>query len=262
VRDAEGTVLRWIGTCTDIDRIVRAEEALRELNETLEVRVAERSAEVEALARALTLAEQEERGRLAEVLHDDLQQLLVGAKMRLGVSATDAAHGAEVGAILDESIRVTRLLSTELAPSLLQGEGLREALEWLASRSRGLHHLDVTVAAEDGCLIADSGRRILLYQVVRELLFNVSKHAGTDRATVRAWQEGGEVRIAVEDEGTGFDPALLGKAGGFGLTHVQERLRMLGGTVRVESTPGEGTRVELAVPAPAADPLVKRRGKR
>jgi signal transduction histidine kinase len=91
---------------------------------------------------------------------------------------------------------------------------------------------------------------VLVYQLVRELLYNVAKHAGTDRARVTAERAGHRVRVVVEDEGVGFDPATLEEVAGvgLGLPSVRDRLELVGGRLDVESRPGEGTRVALEVP--------------
>jgi signal transduction histidine kinase len=93
--------------------------------------------------------------------------------------------------------------------------------------------------------------RVLLFQIVRELLFNVVKHADTDRATVTIDEADGGLIIIVADEGAGFDPAALKPKteGGFGLFSVRERLRLFGGTLEIESAPGEGTRMIATIPA-------------
>jgi signal transduction histidine kinase len=93
--------------------------------------------------------------------------------------------------------------------------------------------------------------RVLLFQVVRELLFNVVKHADTDRALVTLDDEDGTLVITVEDEGRGFDPDTLEPKteGGFGLFSVRERLRLFGGHLEIDSTPGNGTRMTAVLPA-------------
>ena len=92
--------------------------------------------------------------------------------------------------------------------------------------------------------------RVLLYQAVRELLFNVAEHAGVKRARLMATRTDSHIRLVVEDEGTGFDPAELEEPSnvGLGLPSVRERLEVVGGTVEASSSPGEGTRVTITVP--------------
>ena len=238
LRDEDGRVTEWVGSSTDV-------HAQRTARETLEAEVDARTAQVRALARALTLAEQAERRRLAEVLHDGLQQILHGAQIHLSIGDVERAE-----ALLDEAIQTARSLSHELAPPVLEGRDISELFEWLAERKRLLYGLEVDFDG-GGVSVPGEGVGVLLYRVLRELLFNVSKHAGTGR--VRVWAEPcvGCVRVVVEDDGRGFDPSQPpGLSGtGLGLASVRERLEAVGGRVAVASAPGAGTKVTVEVPS-------------
>ncbi|NNJ24343.1 response regulator [Alienimonas chondri] len=245
-------------TARDVTELMRARAVLLQSNEEMERQVAERTAELSVraeqlsrLASELTLAEQRERRRLAEVLHDHLQQLIVGAKY--GIRALPDSVGEErleatdgVLNMLDEAIDVSRSLSIELCPPVLHDAGLPAALRWLGPRFETRHGLTVKVDVEEA---ADPGRedlRALLFQSVRELLFNVVKHAGVSEASVVLKQAGlDSVRLVVADEGGGFDAdAFLrqpNSGGGFGLFSVRERLSLLGGSLHVESSADTGT---------------------
>ena len=231
-------------------------------------RVAEESTrQLRALATELGQAEERERRRLATLLHDHLQQLLVGAKYSLasvagrpGPRARQAAVD-EVVQILDDAIEVTASLTAELSPPTLHESGLVAGLEWLARQMKKKHGLHVDIRADAAAEPAAESVRILLYQAVRELLFNVVKHAGVKRARVGVTRCGdGQVQVAVEDSGAGFEAKRLavGDAGGsgFGLFSIRERLSHLGGSMSVDSAPGRGTRFSLVAPARAAQAAV------
>jgi signal transduction histidine kinase len=125
-------------------------------------------------------------------------------------------------------------------------------LTWLADNQGALYGLKVSVQAPDEVVVHEEHLRILLYQLVRELLFNVAKHAHTTSARIVAERDGPVVRILVEDDGVGFQPPTVSElhAGrGLGLSSVWDRLALVGGALRIESAPGEGTRVVLEVPS-------------
>ena len=233
----------------------RAEQELRTLNESLEEKVAARTAQLQALSLALAQAEQQERRRLAEVLHDHLQQLLAAARMHLGLvrrgelSERQGQAARQTDELLGEAMQVSRSLSVELSPPALREGGLSEALGWLGEQMRERHGLAVQVDAEPGAEPQADELQALLLQGVRELLFNVVKHADTDRATVRMRRVGEEVEIVVADEGRGFAAAAAPRGeGSFGLGTLRGRLRILGGNLEMHSAPGEGTRVTIRVP--------------
>jgi CheY-like chemotaxis protein len=123
-----------------------------------------------------------------------------------------------------------------------------------------MHGLEVEVSVEEPAVCLQEDVMILVFQAVRELLFNVTKHAGVSTASMGVCRAGDQIRITVVDKGAGFDPATLRGDihlnGGFGLFNVRERLSHLGGCMEIDSAPGRGSRFTLAVPigAPAAPP--------
>ena len=248
-----------------------ANAELRRSNQTLEARVdartqdlTRRTAQLQALTLDLTRAEERERQRVAEVIHDHLQQLLSVARINLAMAlervTVKAVQKSLTGVddILVESLEVTRSLTAELSPAILRRSGLSAALRWLGRWYGGRFGLQVAVEIGEA-VEPDEEARVTLFRAVRELLFNVVKHAGVDRARVQLDRTAdGRARIGVSDEGAGFDPETLrawdGTAGGFGLFSLRERLELLGGQFDVTSSPGHGTSITISGPLPGAVP--------
>ncbi|MCX5660753.1 MAG: response regulator [Planctomycetota bacterium] len=218
-----------------------------------------RTKQLQALAVEMTQAENRERRRLAQILHDHLQQLLAAAKLRLGsldVSAgKDTADVERIVSILDESIEAARSLAVELSPPVLYSAGLVAALHWLARWMREKHGLEVLVEADAAADVGDIDLEAFLFHAVRELLFNAVKHSGVKTAHIRLrLAAGGMVELEIEDRGKGFIPetADVGAPNrsveGFGLLSIRERLDLLGGRIAIDSQPGRGTSISLFLP--------------
>lgn len=211
--------------------------------------------EVRDLASALTLAEQAERRRISALLHDHVQQILFGAQILLeGVRVVPEATPlrdriARAIEVVGEGIEATRRLALDLTPPVLDGEDYALALRWLADHVGGTYGLAVDVEAAGTVVVADRELRVLLTELVRELLFNVVKHADAGHAWVRLSRAREDVVVEVSDEGRGFDPAAVSSQRGFGLYSVRRRLELLGGRFEITSAPGGGTHVTLSVPA-------------
>jgi PAS domain S-box-containing protein len=232
------------------------------LNEELEHRVAERTAVAERraeqlrqLAAELTLAEQHEQKRLAQVLHDGLQQTLVAAKFNLTLieRGTDGHQAAvETANLIDEAIEISRSLTAELSPPMLHQGGLVPSLKWLTRWFHDRHGLTVKLTARDDTESMPEEVIIQLFQSIREILFNVVKHSGVHAARIEVLQREGRIHVSIEDDGAGFDTSRLraegGSSGGFGLFSISERIGFLGGQMEIQSAPGKGSRVNLVVP--------------
>jgi signal transduction histidine kinase len=239
---------------------------LETVNETLEQRVFRRTAEAVERAQQLRLlsaelsgAEERERRRIAQVLHDDLQQLLVAARLHFAVlRKTDAPAKREViadeiGHLLEQCFELTRSLSVELAPPILRESGLAAALKWLGSQTQKNYDVQVTVETDSSANPQAADVRTFLFRAVRELLLNAVKHGGgKGMRVVMERSPEAMVRIVVTDEGPGFDPGILDRkaiaANCFGLFNIRERVGSFGGEVRIESAPGRGARITLLAP--------------
>jgi PAS domain S-box-containing protein len=250
VRDLETAVARQ----ELAEQVLRERsQALFDLNEELE----KRAGQLQALTLQLSLAEDRERHRLSEILHDDLQQMLVAARFQLdslvgSASGSSAAKGFEqVSTLIAQAIEQTRDLSHQLYPAVLHQRGLLEAMEWLADDLRERHGLEVELSlAEEGEPKTDQ-LKPFLFKTVRELLFNVVKHSGVREATVSIERDYDVIEVRVADEGNGFDAGQLGtgsEKAGLGLLTIRERGEFLGGSVEIQSTPGDGSRFIIRVP--------------
>lgn len=227
---------------TDITERMQAEEKIR------------------ALASQLTMAEHQERQRISQVLHDDLQQRLFAIKTQLSFLTTDTEKNRispsmhedlrQVQRWLSDAIGITRSLSIDLSPIALQGEGLYEAILWLSSQMKDQHGLQVQLEAKDNLNSLDNQMRLLLFQTIRELLFNIVKHAGTSQATVTLEQIDRKALITISDAGKGFEVGAVmnDPKAAHGLLVVQDRLSLLGGSMEMTSEPGQGTRVVIEAP--------------
>jgi len=215
--------------------------------------------QIRALASELTEAEQAERQRISQILHDDLQQRIFAVKLQIA-SLQEAQQRGDLQAVhvdfaqlnewLDESISVTRNLSIDLSPAILRGEGLSDALDWLAIQMKEKYGLTVNIAANGVDTHFEDTLRILLFQAVREALFNIVKHAETMEAFVTLqYEEDQHIRLTIQDHGAGFD---MQKHNGEvptlgGLASIQQRLNLMGCRLQIVSKPNQGTQVVIDI---------------
>lgn len=260
----------------DLERRVQERtEELHRANTRLRTQVTERMRaeqkllsyqdQLRALAARLAVAEERERRRIATELHDRIGQALSACQMRLLGLSRDSMDGeslAEVGEavdVLETALGDVRSITFELSPPILYELGLEAAIDWLGEQTRVRHGLCCEVRQECDALPLDDDVRILTFQILRELLFNVVKHANARTVVIRLRQQGPWLAVGVEDDGTGFADAGYGDeeaslSQGFGLFSVRERLRPLGGELRIRSDPGAGATVVFRVPLGGADP--------
>ncbi len=236
------------------EELRQSQEQLAAMNQTLEERVLERTAQVRTLAGELSQAEHRERERLAAILHDDLQQVLAAARMRVQMAATAPDGPAEAleraDEYLAEAIDQCRCLAVEMSPKVVSERGLGGALVWLGEHMHERHGLNVEVTVSGDIDHHDPDVETSIFRAVRELLFNVTKHANVDHARLCATRrDDGSLCITVRDSGQGFDPeAVEACDSGFGLGSVRSHTEILGGSCVVSSQPGEGTRATLLLP--------------
>ncbi|HNG55431.1 MAG TPA: response regulator, partial [Nitrospira sp.] len=247
-------LLGYIGASFDLTESKEAEERLQRWSVDLERAVNQKTDELRrsqtqlrALATELNLAEQKERKRLATELHDYLAQLLVVVRMKLR-QAIPGASGDRTAELLQDadqaltqSLDYTRCLVAELTPPTLKEFGLLESLTWLAEQMQR-HGLPVAMQQQMAALALPEDQAVLLFQSVRELLFNVLKHAKATQATVTVRiAEHHRLEIIVSDDGCGFVSTPSDHQGSgaarFGLFSITERMAAMGGDLLIESAP-------------------------
>jgi signal transduction histidine kinase len=230
------------------ERTADLADALRDLRTSQETR--------RVLLARLVAAQEDERRRIAYDIHDDPVQVMVAAVLRLQMLRDKLPQGTEEAAMLSATEagvhlaldRLRRMLF-ELHPSSLETGGLGDAisdyLDRTATDAGWTWHVDRALASEP-----ELGLRTLLYRIAQEALVNVAKHANASSVTVEVKESERGFRLAIRDDGTGFDPEGSSVAADhLGLNAMRERAELAGGWLRIDSAPGEGTVVECWVPS-------------
>ncbi|HML75780.1 MAG TPA: PAS domain S-box protein [Anaerohalosphaeraceae bacterium] len=246
VRNEQGELTLMAGIVRDITDRKKAEED-----------ILAQQKELRSLAIQLQLAEERERRRIAQDLHDSIGQILSFSGNELKILQRSVPDGiAEalrtITEQLDIAVDQARSLSFDLSPSLLYDLGLEVAIEDLADRISRERKLKCSFRSCSREKPLNEDVKILLYRGTRELLINASKHAQATQVTISCVRSGSSIVIEIQDDGRGFDVSRLqdhnGKAQGFGLMNLRERLHYIGGSMKIESNAGAGTKVILTAP--------------
>ena len=249
VIDESGELVGYRGADIDITKRKQAEEKLQEYQRRLR-----------ALASELTLTEEKQRRNIALELHDQVGQSLAVMRMQLAVARKESS-GRKVAAILDEvsgslraAIQDTRHIISDLSSPLINELGLAAALsEWLKERIGEYYGLESQFTDDGEPKPLGKDTEAILFRSVRELLTNVVKHANANRVSVSFQRIGSTAQVVVEDDGAGLADGMRTEKdttadGGFGLFSIRERMSDLGGTLEIESLPGQGVRAILTAP--------------
>lgn len=238
--------------------LFKANETLRaEINEHRKSKevLAQQRRQLRRLANEITLVEERERRAIASDLHDGIGQSLALIKAKIVDLQGDAIFSgfdknlSSILNLLDGAIQATRTLTFEISSPILYELGLLPAMRWLGDQFLEKHGLHVGIREEDRLPFIRNDLRVMLFKCVRELLINVVKYAGTDRAVITVQYIDDRIHITVEDKGKGFDTekydALAVQDKGFGLFSIKERLEQMDGQMILTSAPGRGTKVTL-----------------
>jgi signal transduction histidine kinase len=234
-----GSLVLAIATIAVTLRLER--EVERRLKETTDAR-----ADLQDLSARLVRAQEEERRTLARELHDEVGQSLSAIMMEAG---NLGPPGKIIAEIAEKTLTIVRDLALLLRPSMLDDFGLVPALNWHAremSKRTGLH---IGVSADEACDNLPDEHRTCVYRLVQEAVNNSARHAGARNVQVVVRNEGPRVVFSVQDDGIGFDNKTVH---GLGLLGMGERVRRLGGILRIDSEPGRGTTISAELPLPDA----------
>jgi PAS domain S-box-containing protein len=247
-QDSQPILIGAVGV--DITRRRRAEEALWESEQRLR-----------HLTSQLFTAQERERKRISMELHDELGQGLAVLKLQIRAIERNLAADQEdlreecrnLLEYLDGVIDNVRRLSRDLSPAILEDLGLQSSLKFLLEGVSKHYKVSHTFEVEGLDQLFSLDAQIIIYRICQECLTNISKHAAASEVSLAVQRQAdGLVNIILEDNGRGFDPAQISArrpAGrGLGLAALNERARMLGGTLEISSRPGTGTRVTVAIP--------------
>lgn len=244
----------FAGCAIDNSMLLRAERDRADSASELAVARSAASLRQELLAQIID-AQEAERTRVARDLHDQIGQSLTSMLLALRVventppgSIEFEQRAEELRELVTDTLDDVRRLAFDLRPTILDDIGLVAGVERLVETIRA--RLGLSVNVDFGGLDDDDRlpreTETVIYRIVQEALTNVSRHAGVEAARVQFSADGGRIVVEVHDDGRGFDPALV--AGSLGLAGMGERAALVDATIRIESSPGEGTTVRLEAP--------------
>ena len=210
---------------------------------------------VYAMAREVTHVEQKERERISKMLHDQLQQILVAARLHLHL-LPQSEERQKTEQLIDEAIIETRSLTTRLNPPALMIGGLQSALEWLIERMNEKYHIKIHLVTPESFPELEKEIQIVAFDSIRELLFNVVKHAQVNHAYLECKATGNKVQFIVRDEGVGFNVNDTISNNRFGLLNTLRRVELVGGVVDIRTQPNKGCFTQLEFPIKSAAEVI------
>jgi PAS domain S-box-containing protein len=265
LRNAEGNIVRWYGTCSDIHDSKLLEQSIRDNAMQLEKLVDSRTAELRRLSGRLMTMQDEERRRIAREIHDGLGQELAAAKMIMdGILAKDKSPSlqqasVEASQLVDRAIQQVRTISHLLHPPLLDEVGLISALRWFLEGLSQRSGIEVDLEVQPHSLgRLKSDLETAIFRIVQEALTNMFRHSGASHGHVRVVAQHGNITVTVTDDGKGIDDDVIQQrpeSVGVGIGGMRQRVTELGGTLRLLNA-NPGTIVEVVIPMPRAQETV------
>jgi len=251
--DENNNFAGYIGVTHDITRRRMAEET----NKAHLEKITDYQRKLKNLYYELTIAEEKERRKIAEYLHDGLGQTISIAAIKLSSIARGKLSPAvrktleESAELLRNAINESRTLVYDLSPPILYELGLIAAIKWKLEQIEKKNNIRTVFRSEKYSVKLETDIKILIFRMVCELLNNTIKHACAGLITVEIMNDAQKLVVRVIDNGKGFDLSsglLLSELGGFGLFSINERLDALQGSMQIDSEPSKGAKISLTVP--------------
>jgi signal transduction histidine kinase len=246
--DEQGNPLRMAGSIADIHERRTTEQSLREAQER-EIRAREE------FAQHLLLAQEQERQRLANELHDSVGQNLSLIKSRAllflqqpNLPAEVTHHIAALSDLTTDVIAEVRAVAQNLRPLHIEQLGLTDALDTLLTKVDDSSELTIEQRLENVDDVMTGEAATHLFRIVQEALNNILKHAHAKQCRVWLERDLHCVRLTISDDGVGFDTKVAALPSGLGLASIAERARMLGATLEIESQVGKGSAIHIEIP--------------
>jgi signal transduction histidine kinase len=215
------------------------------------------------LSRKVLVAQEDERARVSRELHDELGQLLTALRLEMGwLEKRVSAAQEDESEVLQNTVQLVEQATAELRrmcrglrPPLLDDLGLEPAVNLLVADIQGRSDMEISldISLDEKKVFISKDVALSTYRIIQESTTNVSRHAEAMKLSVRLEAKPAELTLSVEDDGRGFDMENLGALQGWGLEGMQERANLVGGTIEIHSTRGQGTRVSFRVPLTAAE---------
>ncbi|MFB3887180.1 MAG: PAS domain S-box protein [Thermodesulfobacteriota bacterium] len=249
LRDSQGKVIGWVASIRDITERKRTENALRESEK-----------EIRKLASQLLTAQEEERKRIAEELHDSIATSLSGIKFTIenilnGMRKTTSVHGSLSALIpkIQQTVEEVRRIMVNLRPAVLDQVGIKAAIGWLCRQfEKTYSHLGIEKRIEIEEEEVSDTLKVAIFRIVQEAMNNIGKHSTGNLVHLCLGKNQSKVELSVRDNGEGFSPDEIFSARedgrGLGLVSMRDRTRLTGGSFEIESVKGKGTIVRAAWP--------------
>jgi PAS domain S-box-containing protein len=266
LKSAEGSILKLIGITQDITTRKQDEEVLQKARDELEMRIEERTAELEnsrvqlrALTAHLQYIQEEEGKRIAREIHDELGQVLTGLNIELSelVSQISKLRNKtnrdsllkkiqSMSNLLDNTLQALRRIITELRPGILDDLGLVPALEWQAQEFQERTGIKCDFSSEN--IDLDRERSTAIFRICQESLTNVARHANATRVNIGLKEDTDNVILEVTDNGRGVKEEEIQNSQSFGILGMRERALLFGGEINITGRQGQGTTVTVHIP--------------